>query len=56
MLSPLAPKPSDIRKTIWREAKMRPQGWPRSAGPDVPLRPAIKEDHVRIQEEGVYMD
>ena len=35
---------------------MRPQGWPRSAAPEVPLRPAIKEGHVKFQEEGVYTD
>ena len=55
MQSPPVPKPSKIRKTILREARMRLQGWPRSAEPEVPLRLAIKESHVGTQ-EGVYID
>ena len=46
------PKPSEIRKTLWREARMRPQGWPRSAGPEVPPRPT----NVKFQDDTVYTD
>ena len=49
--SPPNPKPSDIRMTLFREARIRPQRWHRY-GPEVPPRPAI----VRFQDDTVYTD
>ena len=48
--SPPTPKPSEIRKNLWREARMRPQGWPRSAEPEISQRPA----NLKFQDDAVY--
>ena len=48
---PKTPKPSEIRKTLFREAKMRPQGW-LTSGPEVPPRPT----NTTFHDDMVYTD
>ena len=45
------PKPSEVRKVLFEEVKMRPLGSP-TGGPDVPPRPATMKPH----DEMVYTD
>ena len=51
IFSPKTPKPSEIRKTLFREAKVGPQGWIRS-GPEVPPRPT----NMKFHDNTVYTD
>ena len=45
--SPKTPKLSEVRKVLFKQAKMKPLGWPRG-GPEVPPKPTSMKSHKEM--------